>query len=89
METLYTYNYMASQETGFEMSMLKQFDAELLIGQISYKQKADIYNVSKGYDTVKKECSTIERMIDGQQFPVHVYVNNYSKQHINKIDILI
>ena len=35
--------------------MLQKFDAELLIGQVSYKQKAEIYNVSNGYDTAKKE----------------------------------
>ena len=29
--------FLSSQETGFEMAMLKKFDAELLIGQISYK----------------------------------------------------
>ena len=49
--------FLSSQETGFEMSMLKQYDVELLIGQISYKQKADIYNVSKGYDNTRKMCS--------------------------------
>ena len=37
--------------------MLKEFDAELLIGQISYKQKAEIYNVFRGYDLTKKKCS--------------------------------
>ena len=71
--------FLASQETGFEISMLRQFDAELLIGQISYKQKADIYNVSKRYDTVKKECSTIEKVIDDRQVPVHGYVHNSNK----------
>jgi len=40
------------------MAMLKHFDVELLIGQLSYKQKADIY-VSHGYDTTK--CSTLEK----------------------------
>ena len=35
--------------------MLQKLDAELLIGQISYKQKAEIYNVSNGYDATKKE----------------------------------
>ena len=34
--------------------MLQKFDAELLIGQVSYKQKAEIY-VSHGYDAAKKE----------------------------------
>ena len=46
---------LSSQETGSELSMLQKFDAELLIGQVSYKQKAEIYNVSHGYDTAKKE----------------------------------
>ena len=46
--------FISTQETGFELSMLKDYDVELLIGQISYKQKADIYNITKGYDQVKK-----------------------------------
>ena len=50
--------FLSSQETGFEMAMLKQFDVELLVGQVSYKQKAYIYNLSKGYDTTQKECTT-------------------------------
>lgn len=53
--------FVSSQETAFEVSMLKHFDAELLLGQISYKQKADIYNVCNGYDTTRKECSSIEK----------------------------
>lgn len=48
------FYFISSQETGFELLMLKNFDAELLIGQISYKQKADIYNVTNGYDVTKK-----------------------------------
>lgn len=35
--------------------MLQKFDAELLIGIISYKQKAEIYNVCNHYDIARKE----------------------------------
>ena len=35
--------------------MLRKFDVELLIGIVSYKQKAEIYNVSNGYDVARKE----------------------------------
>lgn len=35
--------------------MLQKFDVELLIGQVSYKQKADIYNIYNGYDTTIKK----------------------------------
>ena len=66
--------FLSSQETGFELKMLQQFDTQLLIGQISYKQKADIYNVSKAYDTTKKECSTIEKNKEERPQPVHGYV---------------
>ena len=53
--------FLSSQETGFELKMLEQFDVELLIGQISYKQKADIYNLTNGYDTTQKQCSSIQK----------------------------
>ena len=49
--------FVSSQETGFELRMLQKFDAELLIGQISFKQKADIYNLFRGYDSTNKKTS--------------------------------
>ena len=67
--------FLSSQETGFEMKMLNQFDVELLIGQISYKQKADIYNVSNGYDNAKKVCTTVARDAKPCKPPVHGYDN--------------
>ena len=65
--------FLSSQETGFEMAMLKQFDVELLVGQVSYKQKAYIYNLSKGYDTTQKECTTINKIKQPSRPPVHGY----------------
>ena len=41
---------MASRETAFSTTYLKQFDVNCLIGQISYKQAADIYNYYNGYE---------------------------------------
>lgn len=52
--------FISSQETGFEMSLLKKMDYELLIGQLSYKQKAEIYNVFQGYDTTRKQFSAAQ-----------------------------
>lgn len=66
--------FLSSQETGFEMFILKKYDIELLIGQMSYKQRADIYNIEKGYNTTKKECSTIEKAKVPRKPPVHRYV---------------
>ena len=54
------------------MAMLKQFDVELLSGQMSYKQKADI---TKGYDTTKKVCSTVEKDKEVHKQPIHGYVH--------------
>ena len=48
---------MSSQETAFELSMLEKYDAELLIGQVSYQQKADIYNYQNGFDDFIKLSS--------------------------------
>ena len=66
--------FLSSQETGFEIAMLKRFDSELLIGQISYKQKADIYNVSNGYDTTSKLCTTTSKIQAPSLTAVHGYV---------------
>lgn len=66
--------FLSTQETGFDLEMLRKFDAELLIGQISYKQKADIYNVTKGYDNTKKVCS-FESSDKGDHKSIHGYVH--------------
>ena len=52
--------FVSTQETAFELKMLVKFDAELLVGQISYKQRAEIYNITHGYDYVKKTCKHCE-----------------------------
>lgn len=44
-EDWYALSYfMSTRETAFSMNMLHRLDTEILIGQISYKQRADIYN---------------------------------------------
>lgn len=45
--------FMCSRETAFSIEILKKFDMECLIGQISYKQCAEIYNSYHEYET---EC---------------------------------
>ena len=35
--------FMSTRETAFRRSLLKHLDAEILIDQLSYKQKAEIY----------------------------------------------
>ena len=41
--------FMSTRETAFSMDMLHRLDKEILIGQISYKQRAEIYNDVHGY----------------------------------------
>jgi hypothetical protein len=53
--------FISSSETAFEISMLKKFDVELLLGQISYSQKTDIYNLHNGYPVQPKRCSTSDK----------------------------
>ena len=42
--------FLSTRETAFETAIPKQLDAEILIGQLSYKQRSEIYNVVHGYD---------------------------------------
>lgn len=50
--------FMSTRETAFEMALLHQLDAEVLIGQLSYKQRSEIYNVKHGYDSAKEHGQT-------------------------------
>ena len=36
--------FLSTRETAFSTDMLRRLDKEILIGQISYKQRADIFN---------------------------------------------
>ena len=51
--------FMSSQETAFDLQLLVRFDVQLLIGQTSYKQTAEIYNIIHGYDDTKKSCTHV------------------------------
>ena len=42
--------FLSTQQTAFSTRLIKNFDAELLLGQISYHQKANIYNTIHGYN---------------------------------------
>lgn len=46
--------FMSSTATAFETKMLHRLTAEMLLGQISYRQKAEIYNYSHNYDYTTK-----------------------------------
>ena len=47
--------FMCSRETGLSVKLLQMLDMECLIGQISYKQSAEIYNSYHGYECTESE----------------------------------
>lgn len=49
--------FMPTSKTAFSLQFLKKFEAELLLGQVSYLQKSTIYNYYNNYEQVKKGCS--------------------------------
>lgn len=52
----YTLPYfMSTSMTVFQITILKCFTAQMLIGQLSYKQKAEIYNYCHGYESQLKK----------------------------------
>lgn len=51
---------VSTSQTAFELTLLQRFDFELLIGELSYKQKSEIYNCLNGYDDIKKTCSSVK-----------------------------
>ena len=53
--------FVSTSETAIEMNMLKKFDCELLLGQISYNQKAEVCNCNNGYPVHPKKCSTLKQ----------------------------
>ena len=49
--------FLSTRETAFEMSLLQQLEAEVLIGQLSYKQCAEIYSIKHGCDHALKQLA--------------------------------
>ena len=47
----------STQKTAFSMTLLRNYDAQLLIGQVSYKQQATIYNYIHGYMSSQEESN--------------------------------
>ena len=47
--------FLSTNMTAFAMGMLSTLSAEILLGQMSYRQKADMYNYVHGYDAVSKK----------------------------------
>lgn len=47
--------FVSTQKTAFSVTLLQNYDAELLIGQVSYKQRANIYNYIHGYFAAQVE----------------------------------
>ena len=46
--------FVTSQRSAFAMRFLKFYNADLLIGQVSYKQRSDIYNYFHGYSSLSE-----------------------------------
>ena len=49
--------FFSSHSTAFQTKMLSPLTAEILLGQISYRQRAEIYNYVHGYESVAKKAS--------------------------------
>ena len=50
--------FISSRETGFSIEILKQLDTNIMFGQISFKQQADIYNYLKGIRTNESKAES-------------------------------
>ena len=60
--------FVSSRETVFSMKLMEQFDANILLGQQSFKQCADVYNylnrhVSRYVVEMKALCESQEIII--------------------------
>ena len=49
--------FVSSRETVYSMDLLHHFNAEIIIGQLSFKQCADVYNFLHGYNTSASSTS--------------------------------
>ena len=45
--------FLSSRDTGFSLEILRQMDANTMIGHLSFKQQASIYNYTNGYQNME------------------------------------
>ena len=79
--------FLSMNMTAVQTKMLKSLSAEILLGQLSYKQKSDIYNFIHGYDIAVKmgpisSVNSEEYRYDG---PIHRFSNWPSKASLTLV----
>ena len=47
--------FLSSRDTGFSLEILRRADANTMIGQLSFRQQASIYNYTNGYPTADSQ----------------------------------
>ena len=73
--------FISTSMTAFATLFLEQFDADVLLGQIAYKQKINIYNYHHKYEqvgksqTMKRAPSCID--VEDDYAPSHVDPKRY------------
>lgn len=83
--------FVSTYKTAFEMSMLKAFNAEVLIGQVSYNQRCDVYNYIHGYEDRHKTAPKEKRARESTSHKAHANVCRYAlscKLHRNNQIVL-
>ena len=74
--------------TAFETNLLHTLTDEILSGQLSYKQKSEIYNYSHGYDSVSKRgpISSLQCVHEEERRYVHhIHVHEISVNETRQI----
>ena len=51
---------LSSGKTAFDMKLLSKFEVEILLGKLSFKEKADIFNEVNGYSDEGTKCGDIK-----------------------------
>ncbi len=70
--------FMSSDLTVFQSKLLHGLTAEVLLGQISYRQRSDIYNYVHGYDSARKQSvSTASHESDDEESTDSRYNHQY------------
>jgi hypothetical protein len=80
--------FISSNETAFDIKMIAKFDGELLLGQISYNQKAEIYNYCNNYEVEPKKCSFLDPPQANERFVV-VFLFTTSSYNRPRVSLFI
>ena len=79
--------FLSSRDTAFSLEILRRLDANTLIGHLSFKQQASIYNYTNGY--LHTEAAILSRYVNNFKLSHCIFCTHMNLIYLTNISIII